>query len=767
MKRTKHFLFLFLSLFLSFSIASCSDKNDDVIGGEDDIDKLLSITPSQAELQSESVGDSLTFTFTLKGIEASLVKVKSSASWCDPAIFENQEKGKIITQANNTSITRSATITLSYEKTWATFKVTQDSKAMAPDVKDDIKLKVSSGKASAYQSGESVEKSFDNDMSTIYHSTWNASLITPDNPIILTYNFSNVGQMDYLIYYPRTEGSNGNFKKFDLFVSYDNESTYTEIGSYDFKGSSSPSLLSFQTPLENPTNIKFVVAGGVGNFVSCAEMEFYRKSENSAFDYSAYFTDKACSDLKPGITLADINKISDTFFKELALEMYRNTYDKEFRVQEYKQYQYPEVMHESNKIWFPYSVLDNPTGIALKAGEIFTIIADLKGQNVSLTSIDLGIGYGKGAEIFIMKDGVNKFTASKSGLLYVKYHTGDKTGTKPNIKLNITGGTVNGYYDSQKHSEEDWWRLLDKATYKDFDVLGKYAHITFSTDRFRANTPNGKALIDQYDQLVYLEQEFMGLEKYNKMFQNRVYFHVDYPTDKHMYAITYRTAYEKNTMNLLTTLSSFKGTPWGPAHEVGHANQTRGLRWFGMQEVTNNIHSMYVQATFGNQSTLIKDNRYSQALEKFVNKGISHHEINDSDQAGIYNGVFHKLIPFWQLKLYLMDALGKKDFYKDLYELYRTNTFTVNGTSTEDGFYQLKFVENVCQVAKLDLTDFFQSWGFLTPVDTKGIMDKNTTFRVTQADIDAVKKRISEEGYKKPAHDNIYEITDNNVANYK
>lgn len=759
-------LFLLLSLFLSLCIASCSDKNEDVFVEEIE-DTLLTITSDQTELESSSVGDSLTFSFTLKGIEVSQLKVKSSETWCKPNLFENQEKGKIITQANNTALSRSATITLFYEKTSSTFKVTQQPRAKAPDVKDDVKLTVSGGKASAYNSWENIEKSFDNDKSTMYHSPYDASLITPENPIVLTYNFSNVGVMDYLIYHPRNSGVNGVFKTFDLYVSYDNQSTYEKIGGYDFSGYASPTLLSFPTPLNNPTHIKFEVAGGVGNYVSCAEMEFYRKNDHATFDYSAYFADKVCSELKHGITLTEINSISDVFFRELALDIYRNTYHKEFRVQEYKQYQYPEVMANQNKT-STYSLLDNPTGIALKSGEVFTVIADLKGQSASLTSIDLGIGYSTGAENYILKDGVNKFTAPKNGLLYVKYHTNDKTGTKANIKLHIIGGGVNGYFDSQKHTENDWRRLLDQAVYKDFDVLGKYAHITFSTEKFRANTPSGKELIDQYDQLVYLEQEFMGLVKYNRMYQNRLYFHVDYPTTMHMYATSYRTAYEEKTMDMLTTLSSFKASPWGPAHEVGHINQTRpAMRWFGMTEVTNNIHSLYVQTSFGNTSTLIKDSRYSQALSRFVNKNIAHHEINDSENAGVYNGVFHKLIPFWQLKLYLVDALGKKDFYKDLYELYRTTNYTPSGTSTVDGFYQLKFVENVCKVANLDLTDFFQSWGFLTAVDTKGIMDKDTPFKVTQADVDATKKRIAEKNYKKPSHDNIYEITDNNVANYK
>ena len=758
MKKKNRYLLFSLLLFLLVACGGNNDIVEDIVEEEE----VVTITIAQEALQTAYVGDSTTFTFTTAGITAELVKVKSTSAWCVPTILGDHKTVKVITENNPSGQERSAFITLFHEQHTATIKVTQSPKAVAPDVKEDVKLTISGGTASSNLYGEGIERSFDGDISTRYSSQWSTTEVT------LIYHFSSVGQVDYFIYHPRNDGNtNGLFKIFDLYVSYDNQVNYSKIGSYSFNGSSSASLLSFPTPLQNPTHIKFVVSAAGGSYVGCAEMEFYRKNTSSTFDYSLYFADKVCSELKPGTTLNQINQIIDLFFKDLALDIYHNRYDKEFRVQEYKQYQHPEIMANMNKT-STYSLLDNPTGIYLKVEEVFTVIADLKGQSVSLTSIDLSAGYSEGAVSYVLKDGVNKISAAKKGLLYVKYHVNDKTGTRPTIKMNIIGGTVNGYFDSQKHSSGDWNRLLNKATYKDFDLLGKYAHVTFPLEKFKANTADGKALIDKYDDLVYLEQEFMGLVKYDRMFQNRVYFHVEYSLDWYMYTTSYRTAYVEGTMNQMTTLATFSSNVWGPAHEVGHCNQTRpGMRWFGMGEVTNNIHSLHVQTSFGSTSRLVTSGDYTYAFANIVNKGIAHHRIKDSDEAGIYNGVFYKLIPFWQLKLYLIDALGKKDFYKDLYELYRTTSYALSGTSTSDGFYQLKFVENVCQVANLDLTDFFQAWGFLTAVDTSGIMDANTRFAVTQADIDAVKSRIAAKGYPKPLHGNIYDITDNNVANFK
>lgn len=75
-------------------------------------------------------------------------------------------------------------------------------------------------------------------------------------------------------------------------------------------------------------------------------------------------------------------------------------------------------------------------------------------------------------------------------------------------------GEVNGYFDIRKHKASQWQTLLENTTYKYFDVLGKYTHLTFPVESFKQYTPDGKALIDVFDRIVALEHEFMGLNKY-------------------------------------------------------------------------------------------------------------------------------------------------------------------------------------------------------------------------------------------------------------
>jgi hypothetical protein len=199
---------------------------------------------------------------------------------------------------------------------------------------------------------------------------------------------------------------------------------------------------------------------------------------------------------------------------------------------------------------------------------------------------------------------------------------------------------------------------------------------------------------------------------------------------------------------------------WGPAHEVGHVNQVRpGVKWDRMGECTNNIYSLYVQTAFGNESRLINGSAngtdiYTGAFNNGLGK-TSHYMMADSDGGHSWR----KLVPFWQLKLYLHDALGQTAFYKDLF--YEIMTTDAPGTSAEtDGRHQLHFVRTACKAANLDLTYFFEQWGFLTPVSN------GTVFVITQAQIDALKAEIAGKKYPKPPKD-FTGIQDNNVATYK
>lgn len=479
---------------------------------------------------------------------------------------------------------------------------------------------------------------------------------------------------------------------------------------------------------------------------------------------TSVFTDASCSELMPGVTEATISRITDPVYKAIAMGLHNETYDTEFRTQEFKAWQHPDEMAGRNKT-AKYSRLDNPTGIYVEKGSTLTVmVGDIQeGVSINLQTIDLSP---EGERVtYQISEGRNDIAVKENGLVYVMYHT--YLGIEPAVKMNFATGKVNGYFDSQKHGKSDWTRLLNAAVGPYFDVLGKYAHLTFPVVSFKKFTPDGMALIDKFDEMVYLEMDFMGLVKYNKMFRNRMYFRAAY--DTHMWAGDYETGYDfnpndANNHGTMGTLCRFNTTSsiWGPAHEVGHVNQTRpGLKWHGTTEVTNNIFSLHIQTSFGFTSRLQDSGDYNKYV---FNAGAG--TIVGGQKAHVEVDVWEKLIPFWQLKLYLVDVLGKTDFYKDLYEHYRV-TPTLGSATLTDGVYQLDFVRQVCRVANLDLTDFFETWGFLRAIDLVIGDYGDQRFTITQKQVDDLKAEIAAANYPKPAHNNIHHITDNTVADFR
>lgn len=612
------------------------------------------------------------------------------------------------------------------------------------DIKDDHKIKISGGFASSFQGGGEITKSFDGDMNTIYHSSWSNG-VANYFPITLDYYFENVDFIDYMIYYPRTSGNNGHFKETEIWVKKEGANDYIKLMDFDFKGTGSASKVIFDESVQKPSAIRFVIKSGSGDgqgFAACAEMEFYQTNPDN-IDPLSIFTDETCSELKPGITMVDIEKIEETLYRNIAFYLFNDTYPSEFRVQEFKAWPHPDNWARENKT-STLSLLDNPTGISVSAGEdLVVFVGETHNRQISLKVQDLnkpeGDGYDQ-ASYYPLSKGVNKLKMNNKGLAYLFYHTDDYA-TAPKIKIHFATGRVNGYFDSQKHKASDWKRIIGGAVDEYFDILGKHAHITFTTEMFRTYTPDAKTLIDAYDDLVDIQKEFMGLYKYNRDPVNRNYFNAMYGS--YMYAASYRTSYNisgEEIRRLMADVTQFKKNPWGPAHEVGHTFQTRpGFRWLGMTEVTNNVKSLMVQTKWGNASRIESEdmkpynNRYEKAYYNSFVKGTPHPGEED---------VFCKLVSLWQLQLYFGKAKGQADTYADLYEKVRT---TSNLPSA--GLQQLEFVKMMSDITKTDLIGFFKKWGYLSEFDKELDDYGKARFTVEKDDIDKTIAYVKGKGY--------------------
>ncbi|QIU93294.1 M60 family metallopeptidase [Bacteroides faecium] len=639
-------------------------------------------------------------------------------------------------------------------------------------LKEDIKVLVSRAEANKQQStNEGAAKMIDGDMKTIYHSPYNNNEVTEQSPAILTYYFDSAVDMDYLLYYPRADGgTNGVFKEVEVKVLSNANARGVEewqiVATKNLNGSTSASRIDFPVSQIGVTAVQVVVKSGVNELASCAEMEFYKKNPDH-FDYATLFTDASCSQLKAGVTEQDIQNCTYSFFKNIAYFMYHRKYPQEFRIAEFKAYPHPSIQQKINKTG-AYSLMDNPAGIYVTQGqELVVLVADTHGETITLRvqNLDVPGGNGYGGDSYPLTTGINKLKMRNKGLVYVMYHTQtlEEVDRKLPVKIHFASGQVNGYFDSQKHEASRWNELLNSTVCGYFDVLGKYAHLTFPVNRFRTHTGSrGKELIDLYDKFVEGEQIFLGLKKYGGMFQNRLYFHVVYTTGA-MYAADNHTYYPDDNMPALCDPTLLSTTScWGPAHEVGHVNQTRpGLKWVGTTEVTNNIMSQYIQTVvLNNASRLQTDGCYPKAWSSIIASKHSH--LLETD-------FFFKLVPFWQLQLYFgkvkgltpTEANGWDGFYPQVYEYIRKNP-----DLSTDSERQLEFAYICSKIAKMNLTSFFTKWGFLAAarmtVDDYGTKE----VVITQEQVDAVKARIKDLGYPELGV-NIEYITDNNVDEFE
>lgn len=644
------------------------------------------------------------------------------------------------------------------------------------DIPKDILVPVASATTTSFEQGTGIEYAIDGefDNSKIYHSSWdNYSNPSSYFPITLEFTFNGDRNIDYVVYYPRTDSPNGNFKKVEVWgIDALSNGKYVRLYSGDLEGSAVPSKITFSRKLTKATKVKIVVYGGAGQgigFASASEIQFFEINKQT-IDLSKYFTDSSASEVKPGITDADIEKIEIPVLQQIAHHLKAGTYPREFRIEEYKAYPDPWTQMENNHTSMPLSILDNPTGIGVKSGEeLLVFVGDTYGEKIQLCLLNYFKPGGDGFDdkkLFKLDEGINQLIMPNDGLLYVIYNVPHYKTAKP-IKIHFATGGVNGYFDASKHKAEDFTRLVNNATASPyFDVLGKYAHLAFPVADFqRVTGSRGKELIDTYDKLVHDEFEFMGLMKYDRVFGNRVLYHGVYRM--FMYATWYHTAYNVSTVNTVLDPDKAKGENWGPAHELGHQMQTvPGLRWHGMTEVTNNILSLWIQTSWGYPSRIQSEdmskeggfvNRYDKAYNfAFIEK----------KPYQLIPDVFCRLVPLWQLQLYFSNVLGNDDFYKDLYELIRQEAAQGVDNERLPGKIQTEFIRRASQVSGYDLTGFFEAWGFNIPM--KSMIDDygNSEFEVTTSMVETTKTKVVNMGLKSVPHAIKY-ISDNNWSYYK
>lgn len=744
-----------ICLFISLCLYGCKDN------AEESITEIFEIATEDLiqnfSKDAANVSISITTNLNVDNWEA-----KVTDKWLRATQFKNSLK--ISVDANIGSNRRTANVKVSSATKHYTITVTQYS-ASDIVIEEDIQVKPYAGKASEEETDpdRSIEHSFDDkfiaDGGVPYHSKWGQSA---DFPVILEYYFEGNTDIDYFIYH--TNSGNGTFGKFDVYTQTKENTEYVHQGSYDFNMRNSPSIASLKTPVK-ATKVKFEVHNGKNGYVSCDEMQFFKKNKKNTLEEQllTVFTDITCSEIKPDVTQEQIEALPE-FFIQTASALKDDSYnkwEKEFRIREY--YPYSSADEWADKLMTrKYGDLDNPTGIYVNEGdEVVVLVGNTHGQSISIQNIgeETSKGYAQtsvNGDIYPLKEGVNKLTAKQTGMLFVMYNTNIQNPDAQPIKIHIPlgGGKVCGFFSLKEHqTNEKYKELIDKADYKYFCVIGNAIILYFHHKQLKAAVPYDiLSSIELWDNMIQWQQELMGIEDvYPKQMNNHIF--AISPEGGYMWASEGRIGFVYTALGDILRKSYLMASrnSWGPAHEIGHVHQG-AINWASTTESSNNLFSNYTIYKFGqncSRGTELAVPEYAANVKKATlvfRRCVENKAWCDfgTDYQGEDPEMHARMN--WQLWNYYHRCGYNPQFFPTLFKLMRENR-----VSTQDpGENQMMYARMACRAANENLTDFFERWGFFVPISMKVNQYGTYNYIVTDAMIKETKEFMKQ--FPAPKH---------------
>lgn len=570
--------------------------------------------------------------------------VTTSADWLNVTLEHNRLKLNIKGNTNPETRIASVTVAAKNGSMTRTLNVEQDKEGYAVYAPKDTKIAVSSATASDSQSGEGIERTYDGNTSTLWHSPYNNNQ-GGGFPFTLTYNFKNVDQIDYLRYVPRSSGgTNGNFNEVEISVKCAGDADFRKVYTGSWGGKAVSRDVTFDEPLKNPEAIQFVIKSGQGNFASCAEMEFYKKRADDPD--TKVFANDLWDSLVDGTTQQDVDAISNPFAKFVAQQLLTNK--DEFtkgRVQEYtcrlSPYTQSDLWKAPGKY---YDKLQGVTGINISKGNHAIAVSGLPaGESLPMKVVawfskelnEKGEGGGPVEYSYTLHNGINniEYTSDYDGLAYIAYYSDEYPvdHTKyPNVKVHFINGSVNGYLSPDRTNEE-LDEVLKNAKNRCIDLVGDKVHSIWQVSGMQNyckaidGTSKGYVqFMNVLDTLVGWEQHLLGLQKYNREPDNRTMAYVNYTYYMFQgdYGVSFMYNQESRVLNCKTIMKNDDDAIWGLSHEWGHQHQMQPyFCWAGQGESTNNMNScenVLRMGYTGSHGARIKNN-WTAAYDHFFN----------------------------------------------------------------------------------------------------------------------------------------------------
>lgn len=638
--------------------------------------------------------------------------------------------------------------------------------------------------ANIAQQGSGVDKIADGKRtseSNLFHTLWRG---IPRQNICIEANMQGQGRrLDKIVLSPRATGLNGVIKTAELWIMA--KGKFQKIKTIHAELSNMPVQIELENPIMNPQKIKLLITDSYGDMssklymVSLGELECLTLPDDaireSAFRNDIKLFTTGTLSLKPEVTEETISKMSVPALKELATALYNHSYQPGALKVDCQPYLNPNIIANQMHMSDGFSKYEGITGVILDKGDNLIFVGDTLGNNIKLLIPDWtrkampGIqpdkdpeGWGLQKEEFVLKNGLNLIHVTKGGNAYIQYFTNtNPTGFRP-ITVQFLTGKENGYFDTTRgDTNEDFDSLLTHAKGPIMDIKGKHIQLAFPVESLKKFTwSKGVELVNSFDSIVCLEKRLIGWEKQGFFPTNHILGRVNY--QYFMFRDQDGMAFVDWAMEKVADPRKVKTTEcWGIGHEMGHVFQMiPQMTWGGMTEVSNNILTMYISTKLGNKSRLVEENRYADAKEHILDKGISYlafpgkaaPNANVYGEDGKSTDVFERLVPFWQLYLYFKQQ-GNEDFYPDLMIAMRKQTPLGGNSQNKSYLNMLEFCRLACIVSKTDLTDFFQRWGFFYVGEINVVDYNRSSYHVTQNEIDTLKKAIAEMKLLKPKID--------------
>ncbi|MBQ7635070.1 MAG: M60 family metallopeptidase [Bacteroidaceae bacterium] len=681
---------------------------------------------------------------TLKvGVAGTDYTAAVDASWVTAA---KTADGVLLTFSKNDADARAATLTITSGGSAKTIALAQQANPFSSIGGGQVAVKTAYASSSeSSRENTPITLALDGNSATYYHSTWSSSTTFP---VTLTFNFEEPQHLNRILITPRGNGT-GVFKSITVSTST-NGTAFLEHGSATYDNTDAQKAYDFGTEgIDGVQSVRISVTAGYNNYISASEIAFIDDGEALSGGFEL-FADGLYTELRPGVTQADIDAVENPLAKQLAQDLFDGTYSTEFRVGTYEAYR-PIVNLQAELLTNAYyDPHENPTGIYFTAGEKVAVMASgIGSSNVQLEVYNFALdGMGANSK-YTLHDGLNVFTVTNRGTSYVLYYRTDYA-TAPTVKLHFLYGSQNGVFNLDTDDNDKWKQLLANATCDVLDIVTPRVHMVAPLYQLQAQCPaRGYELAQKLDSVVWREWEMMGLFRHNRAPKNHQFVR---PSIQGLFA-------SAEGANCAWTLFGGWVTPvglesWGLAHELGHNNQLNAFKWVGMTEVTNNIYSAWVQYKLPWSQLRLEDEhincaigsvrggRMQNFLDMDVVKNLSttYHWQTETEYNGTTIDHFVALVPLWQLVLYTMPA-GKAPYaYPDYFEKIRT---TSSMTSSTDANKRLNFFKEFSNAAGLNFFPYFEKAGMLTVMNNVPIDDYSSGYlTITQSMINSARNTI-------------------------